>query len=95
MLWISVNFVPWLLNEKHMQWYVLMCLGMKPEMIKTLLSRLQQEKKTGLLLHTRNQTEVLSLENTTLSIAKESKVSQVKHQKHVDDLDHYWKFCNI
>jgi hypothetical protein len=95
MPWISVNFVPWLLNEKQMQWYVLMCLGMKPEMIKTLLSRLQQEKKLGLLLHTRNQTEVLSLENTTLSLAKESKASQVKHQKHVGDLGHYREFCNI
>jgi hypothetical protein len=47
---------------------------MKPEMIKTLLLGLQQEKKLGLLLHTRNQTEVLSLENTTLSIAKESRL---------------------
>jgi hypothetical protein len=69
---------------------------MKPEMIKSLLSRLQKEKKkTGLLLHTRNQTEVLSLENTTLSIAKESKASHVKHKKHVGDLGHYWEFCNI
>jgi ABC-type thiamine transport system ATPase subunit len=95
MPWISVYFVPWLLNEKRMQWYVLMCLGMKPEMIKTLLSRLQQEKKKTGFIVTRNQTDVLSLENTTLSIAKESKASQVKHQKHVGDLGHYWEFCNI
>jgi hypothetical protein len=53
------------------------------------------EKNLDLPLHTRNQTEVLSLENTTLSIAKVSKASQVKHQKHVGDLGHYWEFCNI
>lgn len=52
MLWISVNFVPWLLNEKQMQWYGLMGLGMKPEMIKTLLLGLQQEKKNWVYCYT-------------------------------------------
>jgi len=42
-----VNFVLWLLNEKQMKWYVLMCLGMKSEMIKTLVKVTTGEKKTG------------------------------------------------
>jgi hypothetical protein len=57
----------------------------------SLASGHNRRQKIGLLLQTRNQTEVLSVENTTLSISKVSKASQLKYQKHVDYLGIYWE----
>jgi hypothetical protein len=74
MLWISVNFVPWLLDEKQMQWYGLMCLGMKPEMIKTLLLGLQKEKKNWVYCYTPETKQKSCHWKTPHSIAKESRL---------------------
>jgi hypothetical protein len=68
---------------------------MKPEMIKTLLLGLQEEKKTGFIVtHQKPNRSPVTGKHHTLH-SQRIKASQVKHQKHVGDLGHYWKFCNI
>ena len=87
----SVNFVPWLLTKKQKQ-MVCVCVSWdEARNDQKSLVRVITRDKLGLLLQTSNQTEVLSLENATLSISKEIKANQVKHQKHVGDPVHYWE----
>ena len=48
----------------------------------------------NLLLLSKNQSTVLSLEKSILSTLEESKASHIKHQGHIDDHLQLWEYCS-